>query len=43
LKYDGTANQFIYSWKTDASWSGCRVFQLSLSDGSQHIAKFMFN
>jgi len=43
LHYDFTANQFIYSWKTDKSWANkCRKFILTLNDGSVHCAYFKF-
>jgi hypothetical protein len=43
LHYDFTANQFIYSWKTDKSWANkCRKFILTLNDGSVHCAYFQF-
>jgi galactose oxidase-like protein len=44
LRYDSTANQFVYSWKTEKSWVGtCRRFLLSLDDGSTHTVDFSFN
>jgi hypothetical protein len=43
LSFDAGANQYIYVWKTDSSWSGtCRVFTLKLIDGSVHVAYFKF-
>ncbi len=43
IRYDATSNQFIYNWKTDASWAGsCRALQLTLADGTQHLALFQF-
>lgn len=43
LQYDPTANQYIYTWKTDKSWAGtCRKFSLGLTDGSSHVALFQF-
>ncbi|MGH9793523.1 MAG: PxKF domain-containing protein [Candidatus Acidiferrales bacterium] len=43
IRYDATGNQFIYNWKTDASWAGtCRALQLTLADGTQHWALFQF-
>jgi hypothetical protein len=43
LQYDPTANQYIYVWKTDKTWAGsCREFDMTLGDGSTHIATFEF-
>jgi hypothetical protein len=39
LKYDTTANQFSYTWKTPAT-AGCYVFRLGLADGTTYIANF---
>jgi len=43
LKYDPQTTQYIYVWKTTASWAGtCRKFLLGLNDGSQRTALFQF-
>ena len=43
LKYDATANQYIYSWKTDTKWAGtCQRLTVKLADGSSHYAFFNF-
>jgi len=42
LRYDADTSQFIYNWKTDKSWVGCRLLQLTLSDGTRSYAKFQF-
>lgn len=43
LTYDATANQYIYVWKTEASWANtCRELVLTLIDGSNHTANFKF-
>jgi hypothetical protein len=43
LKYDATANQYIYNWKTTSSWSGtCRQLIVRLGDGTYHRADFKF-
>lgn len=42
FRYDAATNQFIFNWKTEASWRGCRLLQMTLSDGTQHWAKFEF-
>lgn len=43
LKYDATADQYIYNWKTLSGYAGsCRKFTLTLTDGTPHIAYFKF-
>jgi Domain of unknown function (DUF5011)/HYR domain/PKD domain len=43
LSYDPTTDQYVYVWKTDASWAGtCRQLVVHLSDGSTHRANFRF-
>ena len=43
LGYDAWTDQYIYVWKTDASWAGtCRQLVLQLNDGSIHRANFKF-
>jgi hypothetical protein len=43
LSYDPGADQYVYVWKTDASWAGtCRQLVVRLNDGSTHIAYFRF-
>ena len=42
FRYDATTNQFIYNWQSASSWRGCRLLQVTLSDGTQHWAKFNF-
>lgn len=42
LRCDAGTGQFIYNWKTDKSWEGCRLLQLTLSDGTRSYAKFQF-
>jgi hypothetical protein len=35
--------QYVYVWKTDKSWVGnCRQLQVKLTDGSLHVANFIF-
>lgn len=43
LSYDQTTDQYSYAWKTDKAWKGtCRMFDVKLSDGTEHYAKFRF-
>lgn len=43
LRWDPTAEQFVYTWKTAKSFGDtCRKFILSLDDGSTHTALFQF-
>lgn len=43
LKYDATADQYIYNWKTLSTYAGtCRKFTLTLNDGTPHVAYFKF-
>ena len=39
-KFTGDAWQ--YNWKTSSAWSGCRLLQLTLADGTQRTVKFQF-
>jgi hypothetical protein len=42
LSYDAESDQYLYPWNTLRSWSGCRVFELKLSDGQEFQAVFRF-
>jgi hypothetical protein len=43
LKYDPTANQYIYNWKTATTFAGsCRQLIVKLADGTYHRAEFRF-
>jgi hypothetical protein len=43
LKYDATADQYIYNWKTQSSYAGtCKRLSVRLMDGSVHTADFKF-
>ena len=43
LSYDPSSDQYIYVWKTEASWAGtCRQLVVQLNDGSIHRANFKF-
>jgi hypothetical protein len=43
LSYDATSGQYIYVWKTDKSWTGCRQLVVKLTDGTEHRAAFKFS
>ncbi|HKO98679.1 MAG TPA: PxKF domain-containing protein [Pyrinomonadaceae bacterium] len=43
LSYNPSTDQYIYVWKTDASWAGtCRQLVVELNDGTIHRANFKF-
>ena len=42
LRYDTKSNQFVYNWITPAT-RGCYVFQVTLTDGSDHQAWFQLS
>ena len=43
LTYDATTDQYTYVWKTDPAWAGqCRQLNVTLKDGTSHIARFKF-
>jgi sugar lactone lactonase YvrE len=43
LSYDAGSDQYVYVWKTSASWAGtCRQLVVQLNDGSIHRANFKF-
>ena len=42
LSYDTDADQYIYVWKTDKAWSGCRQLVVRLNDGTSYEAIFKF-
>ena len=42
LSYDPYADQYIYVWKTEKGWTGCRQLEVKLVDGTSHVANFKF-
>lgn len=43
LSYDAASDTYVYAWKTDKQWAGtCRVLNVLLDDGTQHLAYFQF-
>ena len=42
LSYDAGANQYIYVWKTEKNWIGCRQLRMTFKDGSVRTAMFKF-
>lgn len=41
LSYDATTDQYVYTWKTQKSWSNtCQELQVSLTDGTMKAARF---
>ena len=43
LRYDTATEQYVYVWKTGASWAGtCRELVVTLADGTAHLALFQF-
>ncbi len=42
LTYDSGADHYIYVWKTEKAWTGCRQLGIQLKDGSYHRANFQF-
>jgi hypothetical protein len=42
LRYDSNNNQFVYNWTTPST-PGCYVFQVSLTDGTDHQAWFQLS
>ena len=42
LTYDAAAGQYIYVWKTEKPWTGCRQLQVKFKDGVQVNANFQF-
>lgn len=42
LVYERLTQQYIYLWKTDKTWRGCRDLVLTFRDGSSTTAHFVF-
>ncbi len=43
LAYDAVADQYVYVWKSDKAWAGtCRRLDVTLIDGTRHVAHFKF-
>jgi hypothetical protein len=43
LSYDSTSDRYKYTWKTESSWKNtCRQLNVTLRDGTVHVAKFKF-
>jgi hypothetical protein len=43
LSYDAGSDQYNYVWATNGAWAGtCRQLQVTLNDGSVHVANFKF-
>lgn len=43
LSYDVASRTYTYVWKTDKAWAdSCRMFELTLTDGSKHTAVFKY-
>jgi hypothetical protein len=42
-QYDASANQYVYTWKTDSASKGtCRELNLLLKGGTEHQAILQF-
>ena len=43
LSYDAASGTYTYVWKTDKAWvNSCRMFHMTLADGSKHTAVFKY-
>lgn len=43
LSYDAASGQYVYVWKTDKTWSGCRRLTLTFKDNTKQFVDFKFN
>lgn len=41
LVFDPSTNLYQYNWKTEATWTNCREFQIALRDGSTRSRFFL--
>lgn len=42
LSYDSASEQYVYVWKTEKGWTGCRQLIVRLNDGTERRADFRF-
>ena len=42
LNYDPLTDQYIYIWKTNKTLKGCRLFTITLNDGTVHKSYYQF-
>jgi hypothetical protein len=42
LSYDPLADQYVYVWKTEKAWTGCRQLVVKLNDDMSYRASFKF-
>ena len=42
LRYDADADQYVWLWRTDRAWTGCKLLTVRLTDGSAKAAMFSF-
>ncbi|HEX9765405.1 MAG TPA: PxKF domain-containing protein, partial [Nitriliruptorales bacterium] len=42
LRFDAESQQFVFDWRTNRLWRGCREFQVETIDGAIHRAWFKF-
>jgi hypothetical protein len=40
LSFDAGSGRYLYVWKTESAWTGCRELLLKLSDGEEYRATF---
>jgi probable HAF family extracellular repeat protein len=42
LLYEPRTQHYVYAWKTDKAWKGCRDLVINFKDGSSMTASFLF-